>query len=465
MAFPENFVWGAATSAYQIEGAANEEGRGESVWDMFCRQPGRVHEGCTGRTACDHYHRYKHDVSIMHSLGIPAYRFSVSWPRVLPAGTGGVNAPGLAFYDRLVDELLTAGIQPWVTLFHWDFPYALYCRGGWLNRESVEWFSDYAQVVVRALSDRVTHWLTFNEPQCFVGFGHLSGVHAPGVRHGLREALLAAHHVLLAHGRAVQAIRANAVRSPCVGWAPVGAVSAPVDPAEPADVEAARHASFALRPLEGPSDNALFNTTWWADPVVFGRYPEDGLKRFGDAVPDATADDMKTIAQPLDFYGVNIYSSSVIGARAQDGHPVTALKWPVTPQCLYWGPRFLFERYGLPLVITENGMSGIDWVSLDGKVHDPQRIDFIARHLNELRRCIADGVDVRGYFHWSLLDNFEWAEGYKERFGLIHVDFATQKRTLKDSAYWFAEVIKTNGKLPADHVWPRRGNGEDKHVI
>lgn len=456
--FPDQFAWGAAAASYQVEGAVQTDGRGLCVWDMFSRVPGRVFEGHTGAVACDHYHRYAEDVGLMRDIGLPHYRLSVSWPRVLPNGTGAVNAKGLEFYDRLVDSLLAAGVQPWVTLFHWDFPYELYGRGGWLNPDSPQWFADYTRIIVDRLSDRVSRWMTLNEPQCFIGLGLQNGGHAPGDRLGLPEALRASHHTLLAHGRAVQVIRACAKTPSQIGWAPVGSVAIPENENRPEDVAAARAAMFAVGPGTPLSWDAvpLWNNAWWADPVILGQYPEAGLKTFGAAAPVVGPDDMRIISQPLDFYGVNIYTGTVVRGGA-DGTPqkvaqppgsaVTALKWPVAPASLYWGPKFLQERYKRPLIITENGLSSMDWVTVDGKVHDPQRIDFLQRYLRELRRAISDGVDVRGYFQWSIMDNFEWAEGYKERFGLIHVDYTTQKRTLKDSAHWYRDVIKTNGAI------------------
>ncbi|MET0261463.1 MAG: GH1 family beta-glucosidase [Rariglobus sp.] len=454
--FPKNFTWGAAAASYQIEGSALIDGKGPCVWDMFSRIPGKTYEGHTGSVACDHYHRFAEDAALMSDLGIPNYRLSVSWPRVLPTGTGKINDAGLAFYDRLIDTLLARGVQPWVTLFHWDYPYELYCRGGWLNPDSPQWFADYTQLVVDRLSDRVSHWFTINEPQCFIGLGLQSGLHAPGDKLGLIEVLRAAHHTLLAHGRAVEVIRARAKTKPHIGWAPCGTVAIPENENRPEDVAAARAAMFGTGPGSTLCWDAVttWSTAWWADPVVLGKYPDDGLKAFGAAVPKFTDAEMKTISQPLDFYGVNIYNGTVIRADANGlpqkvsqpvGHSGTAMKWPVTPAALYWGPKFLHERYQLPVIIAENGLSCMDWVSTDGKVHDPQRIDFLRRYLRELARAIADGTDVRGYFQWSVMDNFEWAEGYKERFGLIHVDYTTQQRTPKDSSYWYRDVIQSNG--------------------
>jgi beta-glucosidase len=449
---PADFVWGAATASYQIEGAWEADGKGPSVWDVFSSKPGNVWEDQTGRIACDHYHRYPQDVALMKEIGLNAYRFSFSWSRILPEGTGGVNEKGLEFYDRLVDELLAAAIEPWATLFHWDYPQALYLRGGWLNPDSSQWFADYARVIVERFSDRISHWMTINEPQCFVGMGHYGASyhHAPGDQLGISGLLQAAHHVLLAHGRAVQVIRGAAKTTPRIGWAPVGVVSSPIsDSAE--DIKAARSAMFSP---EFPTWNPLWNNVWWADPVVFGSYPEPALLVLGQHAPRYTDAEMKVISEPLDFYGANIYNGQSYRAGADGkpekmerppGYPHTLNHWKMTPDCLYWGPRFLWERYGLPIAITENGLSCHDWVSLDGGVHDPQRIDFLTRYLRELQRATADGVPVLGYFHWSLLDNFEWSEGYKHRFGLIHVDYETQKRTLKDSAHWYHEVIRTNG--------------------
>jgi beta-glucosidase len=447
MRFPDHFQWGAAAAAYQIEGAADIDGRGRSVWDAFCQRDGTIWGGHTGDMACDHYHRYVDDIALMKRIGLKAYRLSISWPRVLPSGAGPVNAMGLDYYDRLIDELIAAGITPFVTLFHWDLPLALQDRGGWMNRASADWFAEYASLMAQRLSDRVEYWITINEPQVFLAHGHLIGTHAPGLKLDRGEVLKAGHHVLLAHGKAVQAIRAAATGPCSIGFAPVGVVCMPATTREP-DIEAARKAMFSV------NDDSLSNNTWWMDPPLRGEYPEDGLRRYGRDAPPIEPGDMEVIHQPLDFFGHNTYTGQHV--RASDagpegvppavGHKVTTFRWAVTPEILYWGPRFFHERYGLPIYITENGMANTDWVALDGKVHDPQRIDFVHRHLLELGRAITDGVDVRGFFYWSILDNFEWAEGYRERFGLIHVDYATQQRTLKDSALWYADVIATHGQ-------------------
>jgi beta-glucosidase len=447
MNFPSKFVWGAAAASYQIEGAAYDDGKGPSVWDMFCKKHGTVWNGHSGETACDHYHRYAEDVRLMQSLGLQAYRLSVSWPRVLPDGTGAVNDKGLSFYDRLVDALLAAGIEPHVTLFHWDFPLSLYHRGGWLNRDSADWFAEYSERVVRKLGDRVQHWMTLNEPQVFVGAGHNEGRHAPGDKLRFAEVLRAAHHVLLAHGRSVQAIRAATPRPCRIGFAPVGTIRYPTEET-PAAIAAARDSTFSV------TSRTTWTNTWWNDPVFLGKYPEDGLKLYGHELPEIRSGDLELIAQPIDFFGVNIYQGTPVrltkngGAEVVPhpvGHPITGFDWAVTPDAMYWGCRFLHERYQKPIVITENGISCRDWVSVDGKVHDPQRIDFMKRYLRSLHRAIKEGIPIDAYFHWSIMDNFEWAEGYKQRFGMIFVDYVTQKRTLKDSAHWYRDVIASGG--------------------
>jgi beta-glucosidase len=446
--FPDEFVWGAATASYQVEGAAREDGRGPSVWDAFCRRPGAVFEGHSGDVACDHYHRWKEDIGIMQQMGLQGYRFSIAWPRIQPDGTGKPNAKGLDFYEKLVDALMTANVAPYATLFHWDLPYELHCRGGWLNREIADWFAEYTRIVVERLGDRVKHWMTLNEPAVFAVVGYRDGRHAPGEKYDIPEMLRLIHVILLSHGRSAQAIRAAAKSESQVGLAHAGGVRIPAS-SDPSDIAAAGRAMFSI------TSKDLWANTWWLDPVMLGAYPEDGLKVFEPHLPTFPAGDMKVIQQKMDFIGCNIYHGQVVKAGASGepervalppGRPMTAIKWPVTPEALYWGPRFFQERYGLPIYITENGLSNSDWVGLDGKVHDPQRIDYTRRHLIELARAIQDGVDVRGYFHWSLLDNFEWAEGYKERFGLVYVDYPTGKRILKDSAYWYGRTIASHGE-------------------
>ena len=453
--FPADFRWGVTTSSFQIEGATEEDGRGESVWDMFVRREGVIAGNGKADVACDHYHRWQEDVDWLSKLGVNAYRLSVAWPRILPEGTGRIEQRGLDFYDRLIDGLLVKGIEPWVCLYHWDFPLALFNRGGWLNRDSARWFADYVEVVVRRFSDRVTQWITFNEPQVFISEGHYWGRHAPGLHLPWKEVLLAGHHALLAHGYAVSAIRSIAAKPPFIGYAPAGPVSLPaLNSAE--DVAIAYSESCAV------THESLWNMAWWLDPVVLGHYPADGVKVFGANAPSPAPGDMEAISQPLDFLGLNLYWGPRVDTthRGREAvwtypadHPRTAFGWAIVPEIMHWGPRFMAKRYGLPIVVAENGISCLDFVATDGSVHDGARVDFITRHLAMLQSAITAGVDIRGYFHWTLLDNFEWADGYKQRFGLIHTDFATGTRTPKDSFNHYRDIIAANGaNLPSGNI-------------
>jgi beta-glucosidase len=449
MIYPKNFIWGAGTSAYQIEGAWNENGKGPSIWDRFSQQAGNIWENHNANIACDHYHRYRDDVALMARIGLKAYNLSVSWPRVLPQGDGKINKAGLDFYDRLVDELLEAGIDPWITLYHWDLPFVLHQRGGWLNPDIPKWFAKFTAAVVNRLSDRVSNWITLNELHCFIGMGYMSAEHAPALKCSMKELLLICHHALLAHGRAVETIRSRAKQKVSVGWSPGAICYYPISDS-PADINAARQATFGIYP------GSVWNNRWLMDPAIFGHYPEEGFKIYGNAVPKFTKAEMETIHQPLDFYGCNIFASTPIKADVNGnpvavslppGHPHTDYLWKWTPEALYWTPRFLHEFFQLPIIIMENGMSNTsDCLGFDGRVHDANRVEFMSRYLLQLGKAIHDGVDIRGYFAWSLLDNFEWQHGYKHRFGLIHVDFSTQQRTFKDSAYWYKETIATNGE-------------------
>lgn len=448
--FKKDFVWGCASSAYQIEGAWQEDGKGESIWDRFCHEGGHIANGHTGDVACDFYHRYKEDIAIMKQMGVQGYRFSLSWPRILPAGTGAVNPKGIEFYSNVIDELLKNGITPYITLYHWDLPQALQDRGGWLNEESISWFAEYAGVVSAAFSDRVEHFITLNEPQCFVGISALHGDHAPGIKLPVKEQFRLVHNVLRAHGAAVIALRQNAKRPIRVGYAPTCGMVYPKEET-PENIEACRRYLFRC-PDE--LSNWTWNVSWFSDPVFLGKYPEDGLKKYAQYLPEITAEDMALISQPLDFMGENIYNGVMLEADENGdpvyvdrypGHPITGNDWPVTPECLHFGLKLLYERYQLPIYVTENGICSRDVISSDGRVHDPQRIDFLNRYLLAMERAMDGGADIRGYFQWSLTDNFEWNKGYHDRFGLIYVDYRTQRRYLKDSAWWYAEVIRTNG--------------------
>ncbi|MDI2131656.1 GH1 family beta-glucosidase [Yinghuangia seranimata] len=454
--FPPGFVWGAATAAYQIEGAVAADGRTPSIWDTFSHTPGRVHDGDTGDTAADHYARYREDVALMAGLGLGAYRFSVAWSRIVPAADGRVEPRGLAFYDRLVDALLDAGVAPALTLYHWDLPQYLQDAGGWTNRDTATRFADYARVVGERLGDRVRLWTTLNEPWCAAFLGHASGVHAPGVTDPA-AALTAHHHLLLAHGEAVAALRAvlPADRSVSLVLNPAAVRAASADPL---DTDAARR-------VDGLA-NRIF-----LDPVLRGRYPEDVLRDTASVTDWSFVrdGDLAAISRPIDAMGVNYYTPTVVaggaapGEARNDGHgasafspwpacedvrflhapgPRTAMDWPVDPDGLYDVlMRLHAEAPGLPLMVTENGAAYEDAPDPDGRVADPRRQAYIAAHLAAVRRAIGAGAEVRGYFVWSLLDNFEWAYGYAKRFGIVRVDFASGRRTLKDSARWYASVI------------------------
>jgi beta-glucosidase len=444
--FPDAFLWGAATSAYQIEGSPLADGAGPSTWHRFSHTPGRTHQGDTGDVACDHYRRHGEDIEWMRRLGLQAYRFSIAWGRVLPRGTGAVNPAGLGVYDRLVDQLLHAGITPFVTLYHWDLPAALDDRGGWLNPDIAGWFGEYARVLFRALGDRVRFWTTLNEPWVITDAGYLYGTHAPG-HANLYEAPLASHHLLLAHAAAVRAFRAH-------GSGEIGIVVnlEPKDPASgnPADLEATRRS------------DAYMNRQY-LDPLLLGAYPEEMPSLYGPAWPEFPDSEMREIRQPIDFLGVNYYKRGVVKADEsaipfgfapvrQEGAEHTEMGWEVHPESLTRTLCWVAERYGkIPIYVTENGAAFADPPSVEGDlVDDPQRVTYLRRHLLAAREAIRRGVDLRGYFVWSLLDNFEWGSGYSVRLGLVHVDFATQKRTMKSSGVFYRRVIEGNGVAPTD---------------
>ncbi|MAQ15844.1 MAG: beta-glucosidase [Sandaracinus sp.] len=454
--FPDDFAFGVATSAYQIEGAVDVDGRCPSVWDHFCTVPGAVRDGHDGSIACDHYGRLAEDVDLIAGLGVDAYRFSTAWPRIVTA-PGHIEERGLAFYDRLVDALLERGVAPWLTLFHWDLPLWLHHRGGWLDRSIADHFAEYTEAVVGRLGDRVKHWITFNEPQCVFGLGHVRGVHAPGLRLDMATVSRAIHHGLLAHGRAVSVIR-DRVPDAKVGWAPVAFVDYPVRP-EARGVAAA--ATFRLP----QGDEWPFNNTWFTDPVGLGQYPEGADPNLWRGLPAGWERDLETIGAPLDLWGLNIYrgrpvdvgpDGELVLVSRVPGHGETLMGWSVDPECLYWGPRFFCERYGKPVAITENGLASMDWVHHDGTIPDLGRVDYLVRHLHALRRAIADGAEVLGYFQWSLMDNFEWELGYAKRFGLVHVDFETLERTPKESYARYAALCHSRGATLPEDVAPLR---------
>jgi beta-glucosidase len=432
--FPSNFLWGAATAAYQIEGAWNAEGKGESIWDRFSHTPGKITHADTGDVACDHYHRYAEDIALMRQLGLKAYRFSVSWPRVLPAGLGRVNPAGLDFYDRLVDALLAANVEPFITLHHWDFPQGLHDRGGWMNRDNLPYFADYAALMVKRLGDRVRRWATLNEPGDIADSGYGSGEHAPGIKNDWKTVRQVTHNLNLAHGLAVQAIRAA---DPTLE---VGIVLDlwGVDPAsdDPADIAAADHIWNSQR-------------ITFIHPIFQGHYHPAMIDAVGDNLPEIKSGDMALISQKLDFIGINSYSRTLAGARGVispvPGSEYTALGWEVCAPAFRRMLNRINHDYKLPpIYITENGAAFKDVVAADGKIRDERRLDYLRQYIAQVRLAMQDGVDVRGYFVWSLLDNFEWGHGYSERFGLIRVDYDTQKRTIKDSGEWYSRVIASN---------------------
>jgi beta-glucosidase len=449
--FPDGFAWGTATASYQIEGAVDEDGRSPSIWDTFSHTPGKVQDGDTGDVADDHYHRYEEDVDLMADLGVGWYRFSLAWPRLQPDGRGALNDAGVDFYSRLVDALLAKGIQPWVTLYHWDLPQVLQDAGGWPERDTAERFAEYSSLVYERLHDRVRQWTTLNEPWVSAFIGHATGRHAPGVKDP-EASLKAAHHLLLGHGLATTAMRAHGDTDSSFGITlNVSQITAASD--DPADVDAARRA-------DGMNNRLFF------DPLLKGSYPADTLEDI-QAVTDGSYiqdGDLEAIHVPLDCLGINYYYRTVVragdGARDSEtvwpgqgdiepvltGLPQTEMGWEIDPEGLYEFLTRVGRDYpGVPLYITENGAAIADEKGEDGEVHDPIRIEYLDAHFRAAHRAITEGVDLRGYFVWSLLDNFEWSFGYSKRFGLIYVDFETLERTPKDSARWYAQVTRANG--------------------
>ncbi|MFD4276966.1 GH1 family beta-glucosidase [Streptomyces cyaneofuscatus] len=436
-AFPADFTWGVATAAYQIEGAVTEDGRSPSIWDTFSHTPGKVDGGDTGDIACDHYHRVPEDIGLIKQVGADAYRFSIAWPRVVPGGDGPVNKAGLDFYDRLVDGLLEAGVTPFATLYHWDLPQVLQDRGGWTVRETSEHFAAYASHVVERIGDRVKDWATLNEPLCSAWIGHLEGRMAPGLT-DLTAAVRASYHLHLGHGLAVQAIRAAS------SDARVGIVNnlSPIVPASTseADLAAARRADGHIN-------------RWWLDPVLGRGYPQDMVETYGVELP-VRPGDLETIAAPLDWLGLNYYFRQIVTADPSGPAPGftqvpvadarhTYMDWEVYADGLEQLLLRLTEEYGVERIyVTENGSAYQDTVAADGSVHDPERVAYLEEHLAACARAVAKGAPLAGYFAWSLLDNFEWAYGYDKRFGLVHVDYATQRRTVKSSGRRYAELIR-----------------------
>lgn len=442
--FPLNFVWGTATASYQVEGAWNEDGKGESIWDRFTHTPDHIERNETGDIACDQYHRYPEDIAIMAELGIPAYRFSISWPRIYPDGKGRLNPSGLEHYDRLVDALLAAGITPWLTLYHWELPQALQDEGGWPAREISDHFAAYADTVSKKLGDRVHNWMTLNEPWCIAFLSYRDGIHAPG-RRDQKQAFQAAYHTILAHGKAYQAIKAN--------WpqARVGLTNVSYQP-------------FALRRDEQAETLLAYahaeNNGVFLDPLLKGTYPQLVLDKLGTDAPHIRPDDLKVMNQ-VDFIGVQYYSDNIIAAQgaesptaAKTKYPFfeyTEMNWPVTPAGLYEHLLMLKKQYQpREIVVTENGSAWPDILTPEGRVQDHRRQSYLKQHLRQVWRAIEEGVPVTGYFYWSFMDNFEWAFGYRPRFGLVYTEYASQKRYVKDSGYLYRDIIKANGVATED---------------
>lgn len=456
--FDKNFLWGTASSSYQIEGAFTEDSKGLSIWDTFSNKPGNIAHDENGNKACDHYHRYREDISLMKNLGIQAYRFSISWSRIFPDGIvkdsdGNIryNKAGLDFYDKIVNFCLENNIKPFITIYHWDLPQALEDKGGWLNRETAFVFADYAEFICKHFSDRVTNIATINEPQIISGLGYMLGLHAPGKKLDTVSVLSVIHHLALAHGLAVTKMRAVAKQPVKTGFSSTGGLCYPSKECDE-DIGAARAECFNI--VKG---NMTFNHTIFCDMTCLGRYPdiagtelhlEPGLEKIGhyEELPFVKKGDIELIHQPIDYLGINVYNGHEINAAGyinkKPGSPRTALGWPVTPGVMNYGIRYLYERYNLPIYIFEDGLACNDIISLDGKVHDSNRIDFLTRYLTDLEKAYKAGVPILGYFHWSFTDNFEWHSGYDPRFGLVFVDYETQQRIPKDSAYWYSDLIK-----------------------
>lgn len=440
--FPSDFVWGVATAAPQIEGAAFTDGKGESIWDRYARIPGKVHNGDTLDLACDHYNRFDEDFALMRSLGVKNYRLSIAWPRIYPQGDGPLNQAGLDFYNRLFDSMIAHGITPWVTLFHWDLPQALEDRGGWTARVTVDAFGRYADTVVKAFGDRVKNWITLNEIRCFTVLAYSpAGAKAPGRRESQAVINQTYHHALVCHGHGVRAVRAHGGAGARVGLTDNSDLCVPVTET-PRDIAAAR-------------DWFVRHNLHLLDPIYRGAYAPEYLERCGADAPKVEAGDFALIGLPTDFLGLNIYTATYVRAGA-DGRP-QSMKLPhnypradspwlnLVPQCMYWGPRFVHEVYGVKAIyITENGCGYDEEPVVDGEVIDLHRRDFLRNHLRELHRAISDGVPLRGYFLWSFMDNYEWEDGYTRRFGIVHVDFATQKRTPKLSARYYSAIMEAN---------------------
>ncbi|UZQ83209.1 GH1 family beta-glucosidase [Thermoanaerobacter sp. RKWS2] len=441
--FPKDFLWGTATSSYQIEGAVNEDGRTPSIWDTFSKTEGKTYNGHTGDVACDHYHRYKEDVEILKEIGVKAYRFSIAWPRIFPE-EGKYNPKGMDFYKKLIDELQKRDIVPAATIYHWDLPQWAYDKGGgWLNKESIKWYVEYATKLFEELGDAIPLWITHNEPWCASILSYGIGEHAPGHKN-YREALIAAHHILLSHGEAVKAFREMNIKGSKIG------ITLNLTPAYPASEK--EEDKLAAQYADG------FSNRWFLDPIFKGNYPEDIMELYSKIIGEfdfIKEGDLETISVPIDFLGVNYYTRSIVkynedsmlkAENVPGPGKRTEMGWEISPESFYDLLKRLDREYTkLPMYITENGAAFKDEVTEDGRVHDDKRIEYIKEHLKAAAKFIEEGGNLKGYFVWSLMDNFEWAHGYSKRFGIVYVDYETQKRILKDSALWYKEVILDDG--------------------
>lgn len=442
MLFDKDFIWGVATAAYQIEGAENEDGRGESIWDSKFTQ-GKILGDMNGEIACDHYHRYKEDIELLKELGIKNYRFSISWTRIFPSGTGEVNLKGVEFYKNLVNRLIAADITPWVTIYHWDLPRKLYEQGGFLNGEISDWFAKYAAKVVEIFGDKVSNYIIFNEPQCVVEAGHFAGDHAPFLRLTRKETFTVAHNVLLCIGKAEKAMRKAANHKLNIGISPC---FTPMMPKNKADEAAAEKYNFS------PSGD-FWDGCFFTDAVIKGEFTDEYKEWFKKYDYYPSAEDMKIIKSNLDFFGLNMYRGFYVenaenGMKRVGESPndmITAMEWQVTPEAAEYVAKYYHERYGLPIIFAENGIALTEWKTLNGDIPDDMRIDYMKRHIAKIAE-VAEKYNVKGYFYWSFMDNFEWALGYSKRFGLVYVDYETQERTPKKSSYWYKKVIETNGE-------------------
>ena len=442
--FPKNFIWGVASSAYQIEGAYQEDSKALSIWDVFANNPLKIANNENGNMACDSYHLYETDLNIMQDLKIPAYRFSISWPRVIKNLNGDINEAGLAYYDKIVDGLIARNIIPYITLFHWDLPQYLQEIGGWENPKTIEAFEHYARVIAKHFDKRVTNYFTINEPQIIVGLGYKLGLHAPGLKLSDEKCLLISKNLLLAHGKATLALKATATTNIKVGIASTGKLCFPKN-ATTKNIAAAQKASFEV---DLDNENLYFSHSLFLDPIFLKHFPKEINFPLSEK-------EIKIISTPIDYLGINIYNGSEVDEDGhyllkKQGHAQTQLNWPITPLVMYYGLKQLSQRYQIPIVITEDGIACSDKIYLDKQVHDYQRIDFLQRYLQQLLNVIEEGYDIQGYFHWSLTDNFEWHNGYSPRFGLVYIDYANYQRIIKDSGYWYAQVIQKNQIIKMD---------------